>query len=86
VNNIAKHSNADRVHCSLRKTEGTIELTIEDNGKGFDMKDILYENGSKRGLGLASMKNRAEMSGGSFVVESIRGVGTTVRASWCVQK
>jgi len=84
VNNIAKHSNADHIRCSLRKTEGIIELTIEDNGKGFDMKDILYENGSKRGLGLASMKNRAEMSGGSFVVKSIRGKGTTILSSWRV--
>ncbi|MDO9528176.1 MAG: PAS domain S-box protein [Syntrophales bacterium] len=86
VNNIAKHSNADRVRCSLRKTEGIIELTIEDNGKGFNMKDILYENGSRRGLGLASMKERTGLSGGSFDIESSRQVGTTVRASWRVEE
>jgi PAS domain S-box-containing protein len=87
VNNIAKHSNADRVRCSLKKTEGIIELTIEDNGKGFDMKDILYENGSRRrGLGLASMRERVGLSGGSFDIESSRQVGTTVRASWRVEE
>ena len=86
VNNIAKHSNADLVCVSLSKEEDIIALSVKDNGKGFDMKDILYENGSKRGFGLASMKNRTELSGGSFAVESIRGVGTTVRASWRVMK
>jgi signal transduction histidine kinase len=43
---------------------------------------VLSDERSKRGLGLASMKERAELSGGSFLVESQRGVGTTVRASW----
>ncbi len=86
VNNIAKHSNADHVCCSLRKTEGIIELTIEDNGKGFDMKDILYENGFRRGLGLVSMKERVEHSGGTFYIKSIIGAGTTVHASWRVEE
>lgn len=86
VNNIAKHSNADRVRCSLRKTEGIIELTIEDNGKGFEMKDILYENGSRRGLGLVSMKERVEHSGGTFYIKSIIGGGTTVYATWRVEE
>jgi len=81
-NNIAKHSKADLVRLYLRKAEGTIDLFIEDNGRGFDLQDALSAESSKRGLGLASMKERTEYSGGSFSIESIRGVGTIVRASW----
>ncbi|MFB3887789.1 MAG: ATP-binding protein [Thermodesulfobacteriota bacterium] len=75
-NNIAKHSKADRVRLSLQKADHMIELSIQDNGQGFD------PNGFNRGLGLSSMKERAEFSDGSFVIESALGHGTTIRASW----
>jgi PAS domain S-box-containing protein len=86
VNNIAKHSNADHVRCSLGKKRGRIDLSIEDNGKGFDTEGIRYKDTSKRGFGLASMKKRTEMSGGSFTIESERGRGTTIRGSWLIKK
>jgi PAS domain S-box-containing protein len=86
VNNIVKHSNADYVRCSLEKKRGRIELSIEDNGKGFDMEGIRYKDTSKRGFGLASMKKRTEMSGGSFAIESERRSGTTIRGSWHIKK
>ncbi len=81
-NNIAKHSLADLVRLSLSKAGGTIDLVIEDNGRGFDLQDTLSSESSKRGLGLASMKERTEFSGGSFSIESRREAGTIVRASW----
>jgi PAS domain S-box-containing protein len=81
-NNIAKHSLADLVRLSLSKAEGIMDLVIEDNGRGFDLEDTLSSESSKRGLGLASMKERTEYSGGSFSVESKKGEGTIVRASW----
>jgi signal transduction histidine kinase len=82
LNNIAKHSRADRVRVSLKKANGTIELAIEDNGLGFDLKDVLSVESSKRGFGISSMKERVELSGGSFVLASIKGAGTTIRSSW----
>jgi signal transduction histidine kinase len=39
---------------------------------------------SERGLGLDSMRERTELSGGTFIIESTPGKGTTVRASWPV--
>ena len=70
MNNIGKHASATRVHLGLRKVEGQIELTIRDNGEGFDPESL--NNGNlKKGLGLASMKERAEFSGGSFCLESV---------------
>ncbi len=84
MNNIAKHSKADLVHLSLQKMDGRIEFFIEDNGQGFDLKKVLGVESTKRGLGLTSMRERTELSGGSFVIESAEGKGTTVRASWPV--
>ncbi len=82
MNNIAKHSHANRARLSFRKKENKIELVIEDNGTGFDLQEILSSEGSKRGLGLNSMRERAELSGGTFAIESTQGKGTTLRASW----
>ena len=82
MNNIAKHSKADLVHLSLRKMDGRIELVLEDNGQGFDLKKVLGSESTKRGLGLTSMRERTELSGGSFAIESAEGKGTTIRASW----
>jgi signal transduction histidine kinase len=82
LNNIAKHSKADLVHLSLQKTDGTIELAILDNGQGFNLMEVLSVEGSKRGLGLTSMRERTELSGGSFFIESTAGRGTKIKASW----
>jgi signal transduction histidine kinase len=82
LNNISKHSKADLVTLSLRKTDGLLELTIQDNGQGFDPEEILSMEGYKRGLGLSSMRERTELLGGSFTIKSIQGKGTTIQASW----
>ena len=76
LNNIAKHSQADRVRFSLKKKEDGIELVVEDNGFGFDMNHI------KKGFGISSMRERTELSGGRFEIESTQEAGTTIRASW----
>jgi signal transduction histidine kinase len=51
-------------------------MEIEDNGIGFDLESI------KKGLGLGSMRERAELSGGSFEIEAVRGKGTLIRTLW----
>ena len=82
LNNVAKHSGAESVTIFLTMRSDTIELTIEDNGRGFDLKEALIVDDSQRGFGLRSMRERTELSGGSFSLESIRREGTTVKASW----
>jgi signal transduction histidine kinase len=64
----------------VRTKDDRIGLVIEDNGIGFDMESI------KKGLGLGSMRERAELSGGSFDIESVREKGTVIRASWPVEQ
>jgi hypothetical protein len=80
LNNVVRHSKADLVDLFLAKGNITIELTVRDNGQGFDMeKEALM--GSGLSLSLDSMRGRAEIAGGSCAIESAIGKGTIVRAS-----
>jgi signal transduction histidine kinase len=81
LNNVAKHSRANLVRFSLKKIGDKIELAIGDTGQGIDL-DSKDKDPYRRGMGLTNMKERVELSGGSFVIESRRRAGTTVRASW----
>jgi PAS domain S-box-containing protein len=80
--NIGKYSKADYVKLSFVCKRGALELTIEDNGEGFDIISTLSRESGVRGLGLTSMKERTEFSGGSFSIRSKIGKGTAIRASW----
>jgi len=82
LNNIAKHSIAKMALLSLRKTDQAIELVIQDNGQGFDLSKARAPEGTTQRLGLESMRERTELSGGAFVIESTQGKGTTIRARW----
>jgi PAS domain S-box-containing protein len=84
LNNIAKHSKAAVVLLFLQKTDQTVQLVIRDSGQGFDLEETYSRKGTARGLGLDSMRERTELSGGSFSIESNKGKGTTIRASWRV--
>jgi len=64
------------VSLSLQERNSGIELTIQDNGQGFDLGTV------RRGLGLSTMRERAQLSGGSFDLESAIGKGTLIRVSW----
>jgi signal transduction histidine kinase len=88
LNNVAKHSEAERARVSLNKTEGTIELSIEDYGKGFDAKQLLSDESQavSDSMGIASMQERIEISGGFFEINSDQGRGTTIRASWPIRE
>jgi signal transduction histidine kinase len=82
LNNVAKHSKAKVVLLFLRKTGHVIKLVIRDYGQGFDLSKVQSPDGPTHGLGLKSMRERTELSGGSFAIESREGKGTIMRASW----
>jgi PAS domain S-box-containing protein len=82
LNNVAKHARADRVQLSLQKNGPEIELIIADNGAGVDLEELGRKEPGDKGIGLASMKERIEISGGRFQIQSVPGKGTTVKASW----
>ncbi len=80
--NIAKHSGADLVEFSLCRVHDSMQVTITDNGVGFEMASV----SGKGGLGMSSMRERVQLSGGTFSVDSAIGRGTTVRAAWEIWK
>ena len=82
MNNVARHSRASEVSLSLKEEDGHLHLTIRDNGVGFDTAPTAPQKGLDRGLGLASMKERTQLSSGRFAIESRPGSGTTILASW----
>jgi signal transduction histidine kinase len=86
LSNIAKHSKSDLVHLSFQKKNGRIELTIRDNGKGFDVGEVLNKEILGQALGLSTIRGQVELSGGSFSIDSAKGKGTTVRTSWLLDE
>lgn len=82
LNNVAKHSRAKRVSLSLERGAEGLELSIRDNGVGFEPAFVAGEEGERKGMGMTSMRERVALSGGTFSVVSAPGAGTTVTASW----
>ena len=81
LNQVAKHSKAEWVDIALSKNGCGIELVVSDDGVGIDL-DIILQTSTAKSLGLTSMRERAELTGGSFSIESTPGEGTTIRACW----
>lgn len=75
LNNALKHARATSVTVFVRGTEEWIEIEVDDNGCGFEPERL---NGQP-GLGLVSMRERAEQLGGELIIESKPGMGTTVQ-------
>lgn len=79
LTNVARHAQASRVEVSIQKLPDSVCMKIKDDGKSFQVDRVLHRKGSKR-LGLLGMRERLEMVGGHFGVESVQGQGTTVIA------
>ena len=82
LNNVAKHSRADEIKLGLKRRDNRIELTVHDNGRGFDFGKVIALKASRRGFGLASMRERAELSGGTFGIDSSAEKGTSIHVRW----
>ena len=78
--NVARHSKASRVKVTVRDLMGSVVMEIHDNGKGFQVDGSDWARGGER-LGLLGMRERVEMVGGAFAVESVSGQQTTVRVT-----
>lgn len=78
LTNVARHSGASRVDVTIEVLEKLVVMTIKDDGKGFQVTKKAASRKKSR-LGLISMRERAEMLGGTFQVESTTGGPTAVR-------
>uniref|UniRef100_A0A7C3V5B1 Oxygen sensor histidine kinase NreB n=1 Tax=Desulfobacca acetoxidans TaxID=60893 RepID=A0A7C3V5B1_9BACT len=79
LTNVGKYSQATNVHVSIKIKDHEILLTVEDNGLGFEVDQILTRRGSRRGLGLSSMEERARLMGGTFHLWSKPNEGTRIQ-------
>jgi signal transduction histidine kinase len=79
LNNVARHARASQAEVSIRKMPDGICLRIHDDGKSFEVKRVI-DSRSGNHLGLLGMRERLEMVGGKFSVESSPGNGTTIQA------
>ncbi len=80
LTNVARHAKASRAEVSIESLEDVIQMSIKDNGEGFKVSSNAGSRKKNR-LGLISMRERAEMIGGTFQVDSTPGGPTTVRVS-----
>lgn len=78
MNNVAKHSEATQVRVKLDKRNNRVELSIADNGNGFDIEKKSSESDLLTGYGISSMRDRASLCDGYFEIVSEKAKGTTV--------
>ncbi|MFN0080411.1 MAG: sensor histidine kinase [Prosthecobacter sp.] len=79
LTNVARHAKASQVAVSIQDQDGGICMEITDNGQGFEVDGTSKPKKQSNRLGLLGMRERVEMIGGTFCIESAPGKGTTVR-------
>ena len=72
MNNALKHAGANQIIVQLTKSHVKTGITVEDDGKGFDVQH------AKNGNGLSNMQNRATQMKGHLLIDSVSGQGTSV--------
>ncbi|MDQ3209818.1 MAG: sensor histidine kinase, partial [Actinomycetota bacterium] len=75
MNNIAKYAEAAGIEISLAQRNGSLEFGVRDDGRGFDIA------ATSQGTGLQGIVDRIDAIGGTLVIESSPGVGTSVSGS-----
>ncbi len=79
ITNVVNHARAKNAHLSLVFSELAVQLVVEDDGQGFDPREIEHPLDSGRGLGILGMRERAALFGGTVEIDSRPGRGTSVR-------
>lgn len=77
--NVLHHSRAHSVSIGLRAVDRTVELVVEDDGRGYVVAEVI--DGDGRGLGLLGMQERASYVGGRVDITSAPGHGTRITAA-----
>lgn len=74
LNNIVKHANATIINISMNYYPENAVIILEDNGKGFDEKELILN----KGIGFKNMKSRMQLINGSFSISGIPKKGTSI--------
>ncbi|HEX5689622.1 MAG TPA: ATP-binding protein, partial [Roseiflexaceae bacterium] len=81
LNNVAKHANATQARVLLETSGNSIHVSVEDDGSGFHISEVLSDQSGRRNLGIATLRQQAEaLLRGEFGMESAVGRGTRVAA------
>lgn len=73
IHNCIKHAGATRLSISITKSKSKMVISCRDNGRGFDL-----EQAAGKGIGLKSLRNRTELTGGQLQIETGIGKGTSL--------
>lgn len=79
LTNVIRHADATMVEVVFKSRRASVLMEIRDNGKSFNAHDVLLATGKKH-LGVLGMRERVEMVGGTFKIESSPDQGTRVSA------
>ncbi len=80
LTNVARHAGASQVTIEIEKLKGAVIMRITDDGRGFDVDDTATARANNR-IGMLGMRERIEMIGGAFCVESALGQPTTIHVN-----
>jgi signal transduction histidine kinase len=80
INNMLKHSHADRIQVSLQRKGNALNLSIADNGVGFE-KEMITRS---KGLGWKSIFSRIAMLNGNIEVDTSPGTGTSISIQFAI--
>jgi PAS domain S-box-containing protein len=78
LHNVVSHARATRAAVRLRRMTDRVEMTIVDNGQGFELEEVMNR---RSGLGLLSIKERVRLAHGSAAILTEKGKGTRVHVS-----
>jgi two-component system sensor histidine kinase UhpB len=81
VTNVVRHARASRVFVDAHASGDRIEVSIEDDGAGFDVPAARQGIHAERSLGLLSMQERVSLIGGELAIDSAPGRGTRIHVS-----
>jgi signal transduction histidine kinase len=79
LTNVARHAKAKAVHVTFRKRRRSVAMEIRDDGMAFKVESVIFAKKSKH-LGILGMRERVEMVGGTFKIESVPKRGTVISA------
>jgi two-component system, NarL family, sensor kinase len=80
LNNIVKHAAATEVLVQIMRHDNNLTITVEDNGKGFDVASA-----QNKGNGLGNVRSRVDYLKGHLDIQSIRGKGTSTHIDFVIQ-
>lgn len=76
LTNVARHAQAGKVRLRLERAENKVWASIEDDGRGFEVQDVIAHKLPAQGAGLFGIRERVTALGGTFDIQSQPGQGT----------